>query len=84
MFLINLLICRSTEALFDTVEKAHGGNPNYEDEANKVTLESRYIDQEKYCKKTARDIPKTHCRAKMNPCICEICRRYHELFHSVK
>ncbi|CAB3243391.1 unnamed protein product [Arctia plantaginis] len=75
---------KSTEALFDAAEKAHGGNLNYEDEANKVTLESRYIDQENYRRKTAKDVPKMYCRAKTSPCVCEICRRYHELFHSNK
>ncbi|CAB3242986.1 unnamed protein product [Arctia plantaginis] len=77
-------LSRSTEALFDAAEKAHGGNLNYEDEANKVTLESRYIDQENYRRKTAKDVPKMYCRAKTSPCVCEICRRYHELFHSNK
>ncbi|XP_050342902.1 spermatogenesis-associated protein 6 isoform X2 [Nymphalis io] len=52
-----------------------------EDRLQKLILESRFIEQEnvnshdtQYCKQYT----------KVTPCVCEICKRYHELFHSNK
>lgn len=49
--------------------------PN-EERLQKIILESRYIDDE-------LDKPKERARTKhkIAPCVCEICQRYHELFH---
>uniref|UniRef100_S4NX58 Uncharacterized protein n=1 Tax=Pararge aegeria TaxID=116150 RepID=S4NX58_9NEOP len=45
---------------------------------DKLLLESRYIDQELLdCEpRTTRN------HTKPTPCVCEICRKYHELFHT--
>ncbi|XP_012550779.1 spermatogenesis-associated protein 6 isoform X2 [Bombyx mori] len=52
------------------------------DRIQKLILESRYIDLEP-CKSTRREtFSKTNVAGKLTPCVCEICRRYHELFHS--
>ncbi|CAH0728973.1 unnamed protein product, partial [Brenthis ino] len=53
-----------------------------EEQLQKLILESRYIDQENY---NNNDIytPKLKCYSmKVMPCVCEICKRYHEIFHS--
>ncbi|XP_045764578.1 spermatogenesis associated 6-like protein isoform X2 [Maniola jurtina] len=45
----------------------------------KLLLESRYIDQDVYNNECT---PRTNKKTKLTPCVCEICRKYHELFHN--
>ncbi|XP_045493272.1 spermatogenesis-associated protein 6 isoform X1 [Colias croceus] len=44
----------------------------------KLLLESRYIDHDQQSKCS----DKKKYSYKVSPCLCEICKRYHELFHS--
>ncbi|CAH3986173.1 unnamed protein product [Pieris brassicae] len=48
-----------------------------EDRIQKLLLESQYIDYGKLC-----NSEKNKYNYKMSPCLCEICKRYHELFHT--
>ncbi|XP_034824916.1 spermatogenesis associated 6-like protein [Maniola hyperantus] len=55
-------------------------NPSTKDERlQKLLLESRYIDQDLYNNECT---PRANKKHKLTPCVCEICRKYHELFHS--
>ncbi|XP_028042997.1 spermatogenesis-associated protein 6 isoform X1 [Bombyx mandarina] len=67
----------------DQTERTHSETDNISsDRIQKLILESRYIDLEP-CKSTRREtFSKTNVAGKLTPCVCEICRRYHELFHS--
>ncbi|KAJ0179716.1 hypothetical protein K1T71_004307 [Dendrolimus kikuchii] len=47
----------------------------------KVLLESNYIDHESP-KFKGNNKPKKIFKMKTTPCVCEICKRYYELFHS--
>lgn len=47
----------------------------------KFLLESRYIDEESPRNKPEEDSYKMF-KTKVTPCVCEICKRYYELFHS--
>ncbi|XP_053602453.1 spermatogenesis-associated protein 6 isoform X2 [Plodia interpunctella] len=46
----------------------------------KVILESRYIDVDKFHEHNTKR-PK-YFQSQLMPCVCEICKRYHELFHT--
>lgn len=54
--------------------------PCYDDDCEtgmtKTLLESLYIDQQ-----DSNEDLKGIKRYKINPCICEICKKYYELFH---
>ncbi|KAG6463980.1 hypothetical protein O3G_MSEX014196 [Manduca sexta] len=52
----------------------------FPDRLQKIILESRYIDNDGYVHKPTERVSKVS-RGKITPCVCEICRRYHELFH---
>ncbi|CAG9784865.1 unnamed protein product [Diatraea saccharalis] len=56
---------------------------SFEDDViHKSLLESRYIDQQSiYDNKLVDRELKKHFQTKISPCVCEICRKYHELFH---
>lgn len=50
---------------------------------NKLLLESQYVDRESSDNtndNTSLKLKKYNM--KVTPCICEICKRYHEIFHS--
>ncbi|XP_038210251.1 spermatogenesis-associated protein 6 [Zerene cesonia] len=49
-----------------------------EERIQKLLLESRYIDLDQQSKCS----DKKKYSFKVSPCLCEICKRYHELFHS--
>lgn len=54
-------------------------------EDKKVLLESRYVDDDEVHTHEYEDIPTiSHANIydKSKPCVCEICKRYHELFHT--
>ncbi|KAL0840101.1 hypothetical protein ABMA28_015412 [Loxostege sticticalis] len=54
-----------------------------EDRIQKMILESRYIDHDPIFEPKLKEREKhKHIRSKVTPCVCEICRRYHELFHA--
>ncbi|KAL0891900.1 hypothetical protein ABMA27_015150 [Loxostege sticticalis] len=54
-----------------------------EDRIQKMILESRYIDHDPIFEPKLKEREKhKHIRTKVTPCVCEICRRYHELFHA--
>ncbi|XP_046960225.1 spermatogenesis-associated protein 6 isoform X1 [Vanessa cardui] len=54
--------------------------PTNDESLQKVILESRFIDQENA---KSHDTPSYNKHyTKVTPCVCEICKRYHELFHS--
>lgn len=53
-----------------------------EDRRNKTLLESRYIDSEQQHENLSNDIPKKYYNSNATPCVCEICKRYYELFHT--
>ncbi|XP_047986068.1 uncharacterized protein LOC125226194 isoform X2 [Leguminivora glycinivorella] len=65
-----------------------GKKPDYPpSEDKKVQLESRYVDDDikhtPECEDTPNISHTVHTHAYENkPCLCEICRRYHELFHA--
>ncbi|XP_022121729.2 spermatogenesis associated 6-like protein [Pieris rapae] len=59
-----------------SMESDLGGLPR-EDRIQKLLLESQYIDYDKLC-----NTEKKKYNYKMSPCLCEICKRYHELFHT--
>ncbi|XP_068630595.1 spermatogenesis-associated protein 6 [Battus philenor] len=51
-----------------------------EENLQKVLLESRYVDEPRYsCTSRTRRDYRTQLT---QPCICDICKRYHELFHT--
>ncbi|XP_047520874.1 spermatogenesis associated 6-like protein isoform X2 [Pieris napi] len=54
------------------------GTLQREDRIQKLLLESHYIDYDKLCNTEK----KKYNNYKMSPCLCEICKRYHELFHT--
>ncbi|KAH9634245.1 hypothetical protein HF086_012707 [Spodoptera exigua] len=56
-------------------------NRHDEEKHTKTTLESRYIDHDRYTNASTQDNGKTKFKTKITPCVCEICKRYHELFH---
>ncbi|KOB69755.1 Spermatogenesis associated-like protein [Operophtera brumata] len=60
------------------VRSCYETNMPHEDKLQKLILESRYIEEEldKHTDRPAR------ARPKLTPCVCEICKRYHQLFHS--
>ncbi|CAH2107039.1 unnamed protein product [Euphydryas editha] len=60
-------------------ETVQSETPN-EERIQKLLLESRYIDQEIHNDNTPK-FKKAYTK-KITPCVCEICKRYHELFHS--
>ncbi|CAK1552852.1 unnamed protein product [Leptosia nina] len=60
----------STDSEAATIEK--------EERIQKLLLESRYID----CDRATSNSDKMKCNYKISPCLCGICKRYHELFHS--
>ncbi|CAH2992359.1 unnamed protein product [Chilo suppressalis] len=71
---------------FDGLEK-YKTNPVVlpeEDRIHKSLLESRYIDQEPIfeSKLNERAVKRHHFQTKFQPCVCEICKKYHELFHA--
>ncbi|XP_037961246.2 spermatogenesis-associated protein 6 isoform X2 [Plutella xylostella] len=50
-----------------------------EKDISRTLLESRYIDE---VRQSAKKVDKKiSCHVKTGPCVCGICRRYHELFH---
>ncbi|XP_028162385.1 spermatogenesis-associated protein 6 isoform X2 [Ostrinia furnacalis] len=54
-----------------------------EDRIQKMILESRYIEHAPIFEPKPKEREKhKHFRSKVTPCVCEICRRYHELFHT--
>ncbi|XP_073951718.1 uncharacterized protein isoform X2 [Choristoneura fumiferana] len=56
-----------------------------EDRMQKLILESRYIDEgghERHPKEEKHEKTKKYDKINIKPCICEICKRYHELFHA--
>ncbi|XP_035456397.2 spermatogenesis-associated protein 6 isoform X2 [Spodoptera frugiperda] len=59
-------------------------NRHEEEKQKKTTLESRYIDYDRYTNASTQDKRKNHFKTKITPCVCEICKRYHELFHTNK
>lgn len=63
--------------------KTHSETDNISsDRIQKLILESRYIDLEPWKSTRRETFSKTNVAGKLTPCVCEICRRYHELFHS--
>lgn len=48
----------------------------------KVVLESRFIDTDKYNTDLHQLDTRKKTKVKINSCVCEICKRYYELFHS--
>ncbi|XP_026329003.1 spermatogenesis-associated protein 6 isoform X3 [Hyposmocoma kahamanoa] len=73
--------CKATQSSSERIDQAH---ERLNDLKQKLILESRFIDVDKYnadlhpfgCKKKGK--------VKINTCVCEICKRYYELFHSRK
>ncbi|XP_026751090.2 spermatogenesis-associated protein 6 [Galleria mellonella] len=55
--------------------------PDQEEQPQKTTVESHYIDTDRY-KDKLKDRWKKHVPFKITPCVCDICKRYHELFHT--
>ncbi|XP_063621216.1 uncharacterized protein LOC134793539 isoform X2 [Cydia splendana] len=54
-------------------------------EDKKVVLESRYVDVDERHTREYEDIQTishTNAYDESKPCVCEICKRYHELFHA--
>ncbi|XP_013201081.1 spermatogenesis associated 6-like protein isoform X1 [Amyelois transitella] len=50
-------------------------------EMPKVILESRYVNVDNFNEYNANARPKSY-QTFVTPCICDICKRYHELFHT--
>lgn len=65
-------------------EKNYPVQERRNDLEQKLTLESRFIDVDKYCADLHSCDTKKKGKVKINPCVCEICKRYYELFHSRK
>ncbi|XP_072940987.1 spermatogenesis-associated protein 6 isoform X2 [Epargyreus clarus] len=63
----------------DTVKPTE--NVTSEDRIQKLLLESRYIEQDQADYNKVPDRIKK-CNMRITPCVCEICKRYHELFHT--
>lgn len=59
-------------------------NRQKEEKHTKTILESRYIDHDRYTNASTQDYATKHFKTKITPCVCEICKRYHELFHTNK
>ncbi|XP_047520873.1 spermatogenesis associated 6-like protein isoform X1 [Pieris napi] len=68
---------RNTDVLRTSME-SDLGTLQREDRIQKLLLESHYIDYDKLCNTEK----KKYNNYKMSPCLCEICKRYHELFHT--
>ncbi|XP_063621215.1 uncharacterized protein LOC134793539 isoform X1 [Cydia splendana] len=65
------------------VERSKPRAANSEDK--KVVLESRYVDVDERHTREYEDIQTishTNAYDESKPCVCEICKRYHELFHA--
>lgn len=67
----------SSERIYQTHERRN-------DYRHKLTLESRFIDVDKYNTDLHSCDSKKKGKMKTNSCVCEICKRYYELFHSRK
>ncbi|XP_049866438.1 spermatogenesis associated 6-like protein [Pectinophora gossypiella] len=66
---------------FNCVPKSREVDEPAEDPTQKPILESRYIDQSPCYHENLRPRRRRN-RVRISPCVCEICKRYHELFHS--
>ncbi|XP_059052515.1 spermatogenesis-associated protein 6 isoform X2 [Achroia grisella] len=53
-----------------------------EEYLQKTTVESRYIDPDRRKDNKLKERWKKHVPSKITPCVCDICKRYHELFHT--
>ncbi|XP_047526843.1 spermatogenesis-associated protein 6 isoform X1 [Vanessa atalanta] len=65
---------RISEREIETSETAN------DERLQKMILESRFIEQENVNSHVTPNHNKQY--TKVTPCVCEICKRYHELFHS--
>ncbi|XP_026739849.1 spermatogenesis-associated protein 6 isoform X2 [Trichoplusia ni] len=52
-----------------------------QDGYHKTLLESQFIDRNRCTNVTTKDKTKKFPKPKISPCVCQICKRYHELFH---
>ncbi|CAK1604505.1 unnamed protein product [Parnassius mnemosyne] len=60
-------------------ENVRAALPN-EERIKKLLLESCYVDEQRHsCATRSR---REHHATRVQPCVCDICRRYHELFHT--
>ncbi|XP_063532522.1 uncharacterized protein LOC134743116 isoform X2 [Cydia strobilella] len=71
----------------DKFRCAYSEKPDFaaNSEEKKVLLESRYVDVDErhtHGYEDIQTISHTNGYEKSKPCVCEICKRYHELFHS--
>ncbi|XP_063361459.1 uncharacterized protein LOC134650434 [Cydia amplana] len=67
----------------DDVESSQQRAAHSED--NKVLLESRYVDDDERLTHEYEHMPtisQTKAYQQNKPCLCAICKRYHELFHT--
>ncbi|XP_063378878.1 spermatogenesis-associated protein 6 isoform X2 [Cydia fagiglandana] len=76
-------VCRSQEKFRCAYSESKPRAANSEDK--KIVLESRYVDVDERHTREYEDIQTTsHTKAydESKFCVCEICKRYHELFHA--
>ncbi|KAJ8732967.1 hypothetical protein PYW07_015566 [Mythimna separata] len=71
--------CSCRKSLDSTEEEC--GYLNTGTDATKTVIESRYIDHNKYIAPEIKNKSRQYLKPQITPCICEICKRYHELFH---
>ncbi|CAG4941304.1 unnamed protein product [Parnassius apollo] len=60
-------------------ENARAALPK-EERIQKLLLESCYVDEQRHSSATRSR--REHQATRVQPCVCDICRRYHELFHT--
>ncbi|XP_064071152.1 spermatogenesis associated 6-like protein isoform X2 [Vanessa tameamea] len=70
-------LCRCPKISEREIETSETAN---DERLQKLILESRFIEQENVNSHVTPNHNKQY--TKVTPCVCEICKRYHELFHS--
>ncbi|KAJ8731791.1 hypothetical protein PYW08_014521 [Mythimna loreyi] len=70
-----------TEADDRTMESTEEECGNDGADVTKTVIESRYIEHGKGTATNVKRKSAKYIKPQISPCICEICKRYHELFH---